>query len=177
MTPNTGHTIEVHLDLSAMPEPVALDFILALDTLVQAHPDDELITVTKTGHGATYAAPDGTPRRVLRLFHPTERRLAACDGRCNFVWGDEQRPQHQRSEHPDDWEWLADSELSTVPKAEEWVTGSPPAQDGPLTDKLNTTFCLKYCERCIRAPDEASIALRDFSHRLRNIPAPKDMKP
>lgn len=69
-----------------------------------------------------------------------------CDRRCNKAWGINSRPKAQLSDDPDDYEFLADSELGEAPVDPGTYEGG---QAKPLSPVLfPNRWCIRECERC-----------------------------
>lgn len=97
----------------------------------------------------------------------------ACDGNCAKAWGQNRRPRIELSSNVDDYAWLADGELGLAPIDPGTYEGDqtkPALVTGP--DDLNR-WCVGECERCVMSLPgniHEPLALRDFSHRVYNLP-------
>jgi hypothetical protein len=94
----------------------------------------------------------------------------ACDGQCSKAWGINLRPKNALSDDPDNYEFLADSELEIAPIDPGTYEGNDAK---PCTDdqRLNK-WCARECERSTMVPEDwplAEIALPGYSQRRKNI--------
>lgn len=88
-----------------------------------------------------------------RLTFAGQAATHACDGRCDKAWGINSRPSipsradRQDAADPDDYAFLADSELGTAPADPGTYEGGhakPLAAKGP--EDINK-WCIRECER------------------------------
>lgn len=99
----------------------------------------------------------------------------ACDGRCEKAWGIDNRPRVDLDpQDPDDYYFLADTELGeapTDPGTEAGFIGKPKIPE----DRLNR-WCARECERSVLVDRGQAIVLPDFSRRRYNKPRPDVMR-
>lgn len=94
----------------------------------------------------------------------------SCDEKCNKAWGVNNRPRHQLSQDPDDYEYLSDAETAEAPI-------DPGTYEGGHAKPVNkigipNKWCVRECERCVMSePGEYNnpLTLPDFSQRRANI--------
>ena len=105
-----------------------------------------------------------------------------CDGRCDKAWGITSRPSvffdgaeiaaKEEASDPDDYAFLADSELGIAPDdpgTYEGGHGKPSAT--PLTDATRMNkWCARECERSKIIEAGEAIRVPDFSQRHYNLP-------
>lgn len=94
-----------------------------------------------------------------------------CDRNCAKAWGVNSRPRIQLTDDPDDYAFLADSELGDAPADPGTYEGS----DGKpaSADEFPNKWCVRECERCnMSAPNEwlLTLEVRSFAERRYNIP-------
>jgi hypothetical protein len=93
--------------------------------------------------------------------------IIGCDGECAKAWGVSNRPRVQISENPDDYYFLADSEVGTAPDdpgTYEGGHGKPTHSD----ERLNK-WCSRQCERCVSARVGSALSFPNFLVRRYNI--------
>ena len=96
------------------------------------------------------------------------RRVLCCDGRCEKAWGIDTRPRLELDlEDLDDFAWLSDGELGEAPVDPGTYEGSC-GKPAP-TEKLESKWCARQCERSgVFAPGE-DVELRDLGRRFYNM--------
>jgi hypothetical protein len=92
----------------------------------------------------------------------------ACDGKCNKAWGINNRPKIEFDPNePDDYAFLADSELEEAP-------ANPGTQEGgwgkPSGPREMNKWCSRECERSGIFEAGDAITLPDYSVRRYNQP-------
>lgn len=101
--------------------------------------------------------------------------IVGCDAKCDKAWGINNRPKVEFDEdNPDDYAFLADSELGKAPEdpgTYEGGFGKPQLK----SERLNK-WCVRECERCEMSDPGAplsveSLKFSDFSKRVYNIPS------
>lgn len=109
-------------------------------------------------------------------FFGRDRRVE-CDGKCDKAWGINTRPREQLSDNPDDYAWLADSELGIAPEDPGTYEGMDAKPIGASSGDDMNRWCVRECERCVMTkPDGTPMSMftnvpeaRDFSQRIYNI--------
>ena len=102
---------------------------------------------------------------ITLLGHPV---TLACDGNCGKAWGTTLRPKVRfNKDDPDDFAYLADSELGDAPRVTRETEGGHDKPPGP--SDMNK-WCSRQCERSLIFKDGEPINLPDFSKRLYNMP-------
>lgn len=110
---------------------------------------------------------------LFRLAHAFGEPCAiACDARCDKAWGISTRPQVRFSDNDDDTAYLADDELGIAPEDPGTSEGGHSKPRKP-EERLNK-WCFRECERCL-STERSVETLPDFSSRVYNIPATKEM--
>ena len=104
-------------------------------------------------------------KQVIAFGEPT---LLGCDARCSKAWGINNRPRHQLSEDPDDYAFLADSELGEAPEDPGTYEGGHAKPTQP-DERLNK-WCFRECERCASARAGEPLKYPNLLARLYNIP-------
>ena len=69
----------------------------------------------------------------------------ACDGNCRKAWGINNRPKRQLSDDPDDYVFLADSELGDAPADPGTYEGGYGKPTSPA--EFPNKWCVRECER------------------------------
>lgn len=96
--------------------------------------------------------------------------VVSCDGNCGKAWGITQRPQINFDDaEPDDSAFLSDGELGDAPAAPGTYEGG---QTKPRneSERLNSKWCTRECERSRMTSPGETVRLPDFSGRLYNQP-------
>lgn len=92
----------------------------------------------------------------------------ACDGQCRKAWGINGRPHEDFDPaDPDDYAFLADSELGDAPKNPGTYEFGEAKPAGP--HEMNR-WCARECERARTGHPDDDIELPDFSVRRFNQP-------
>ena len=100
-----------------------------------------------------------------------------CDGRCDKAFGINGRPRRMLSDDPDDYVYLADSEVGVAPPPGQTIGlsegGHLKPSATPLVDasRMNK-WCFRECERSV-----SDGPLPDFERSRQNIPAPTSTEP
>jgi hypothetical protein len=95
----------------------------------------------------------------------------ACDRNCAKAWGLNNRPKERLSSNPDDFAFLADSELGEAPADPGTYEGGHAKPLSP--DGFPNKWCVRECERCAMSkPGQSThpLALETFESRVFNIP-------
>lgn len=118
---------------------------------------------------------DGIPLRGRRFEKEIvffgQRARVACDGQCSKAWGIHERPRVILSDDPDDFAWLADSELGEAPVDPGTYEGNDAKPVDATGSRSMNKWCVRECERCVMSPPgkaDKPLALRDFSRRYYN---------
>jgi len=102
---------------------------------------------------------------VMFFGDPT---LFMCDANCNKAWGINTRPRVELSDDPDDYEYLADSELGDAPTDPGTYEGSDGKPRTP--EQRMNRWCVRECERSVMGELGELVEARDLSKRLSNMP-------
>lgn len=97
--------------------------------------------------------------------------ILCCDANCKKAWGINGRPKVYlvgEDKDPDDYAYLADSELGEAPDYPGTWEGGEGKPLSPAT-RLNK-WCARECERSKIADPNTDFELPDFSERLYNYP-------
>lgn len=100
----------------------------------------------------------------------SQRARVNCDRNCDKAWGITQRPTHQLSDDPDDFEFLADDELGIAPADPGTYEGGHAKPSSPV--EFPNKWCVRECERCAMShpgESELPLPLPSFAHRRRNM--------
>ena len=98
--------------------------------------------------------------------------VVGCDGKCDKAWGINQRPSVPLGGDPDDYAWLADSELDTAPTDPgTYEGGDAKPMQRPMTGDAMNKWCVRECERSDVAQSADDLDIRDFARRVYNMPA------
>jgi hypothetical protein len=108
--------------------------------------------------------------KIITFFG--KRMKVGCDGKCNKAWGKAKRPkQTLNPSDPDDFSWLADSEIAEQAPAD---PGSRESGDSkPVSqDNLLNSWCVMQCERCVKNERqlETPLNLITFDKRVYSKP-------
>lgn len=100
-----------------------------------------------------------------------------CDGNCRKAWGQNNRPKAWLSDHEDDYEYLADSELGEAPADPGTYEGGI-GKPGSVIE-FPTKWCVRECERCnMSDPGRYGepLPVLSFDDRRKNLIVVENMK-
>lgn len=96
--------------------------------------------------------------------------VLSCDGNCAKAWGVNNRPRESFDpKEPDDYAFLADNELDVAPVNPGTYEGGHP-KPRIESERLNSKWCARECERSKITDPGAQIKLDDYSQRVYNQP-------
>ena len=98
-----------------------------------------------------------------------QKTILACDLKCYKAWGIHERPRNQKSDDPDDYEWLADHELGLAPEMSPITEGDHNKPDQSNEGISHNKWCARECERSVLVKPGESVVLPDFNERISNI--------
>lgn len=104
------------------------------------------------------------------ITYMSQKAKVACDGNCGKAWGVNTRPKRQLSDDPDDYVYLADSELGDAPINPGTYEGGHAKPESVA--EFPNKWCVRECERCeMSAPGkwELPLVLPDMEHPEPNM--------
>jgi hypothetical protein len=113
----------------------------------------------------------GPVRNEALISYVFQTARVACDRRCDKAWGINNRPRVDLSSDPDDYAFLADSELGTAPADPGTYEGGCAKPSSP--DEFPQKWCVRECERSVMSmPGEwdRPIEVPSFENRDYNMP-------
>ena len=105
--------------------------------------------------------------RQITWWNKDDKRILACDAKCEKAWGINRRPKVSMSEDEDDYAYLTDDELGTAPEDPGTAEGFESKPTCP-EQRLNR-WCTRECERSVMVLPNTEFHLPEFHKRVGNL--------